>query len=320
MGTPSTNITGATCLHIALQNHLSVANIEEFGVNTATEFFVIKWSGDATTNDCRGCTDGTVSVPGYRSSHPYFSSLEATRIEIRPVENNSRRIFQMRVEYSDDETTPANPLDTAPDIQWDIGEDGQVPYFLDFDPAVTGGKPCVNKAGERFADFLQRYSGTVTATFSVNIPLTGSYTGTGPARPSWDPATVITYCTPTPAVNSDAFTFDGKSIAIGTARAKGCSCGSVQIQNGVKYRVKKWSLAFKSSWNDVVDNRGFNETATVAGKTVLKEIIKGTPPVKPESPWPLKADGTAYPNVTDVPPQITFKPYPQKVFSSLGFI
>ena len=56
------------------------------------------------------------------------------------------------------------------------------------------------------------------------------------------------------------------------------------------------------------------------GSNKLTEIIKGVPPVKPDSPWPLYPSGHPMANVTDKPtPLLTFYPYPQLAFSGLGF-
>jgi hypothetical protein len=315
MPTASTSFYGATCSKVQMQDHLSIDTVEENGVLRSTIFHLIEWTGNATGNDCRGCNDGTNSTPQRTNAHPFNSALYASRIEIRPAEQNSRSIFQQRTEYSDDLDGATNPLSDPPIIEWSIAEDGQQPYFIDNNPA--GVKPTVNTAGERFSDFLQRYQGSVSATFSINIPVTGSG--------SWNPATAIQYCgNPLgTAINNDTFTFDGYTVPQYVGRARGCTCGPTQKMNGVSYRVKKWSLAFKyNGWLDKIDNRGFNALVTMPDMTnKLTEIIKGIPPVKPDSPWPLYPSGHAMENVTDIPtPQLTFYPYPQLAFSGLGFV
>jgi hypothetical protein len=341
MGTPSQASSGAICTKVQLQGHLSISGTEENGSNTATEFYIIKWSGHATTEDCRGCTDGTITVPVRSTAHYANAALDARRIEIRPAENNSRTIFSARVEFSDDFTTPANPLDTPPDIQWDIGEDGQIPYFLDNSGTGENGsggtitgknaaggtisspQATLNSAAMRFADFLQRYGGTVTATFAVNIPLTGTYNGSGGVKNAWNVSQAIIYCAggsnqSTPAINSDSFTFDGQTISIGQCRIKGMKCGSVQTQNGVKYRVKMFSLAFKKSWLDVIDDRGFYEIDPARSGQV-REILNPVGGTKPDTPWPLDGSGAKKPNATDAAPQWTFVPYRSLPFATLGF-
>jgi hypothetical protein len=317
---------------VAWQTQMSKTGEQTDGSAGAEEYFVIESDVDTDSTQVWGTTDpvSNVSSPVRGVAHPTLDYLICVQTQYMPVDQNTRRVFQCRANYSDDFDT--NPLNDPPDIQWNFSEDGQKPYFLDCtagngssgsgsntsqpSTATTGPKRVTNSAGELFEDYLTRAGGTATATFSVNVL---------PAAAQAMAPTIVAYAYPVTAISSDAITFDGENVAAGQTRLKGGTISGIQKQrvNGewVYWRTIQYAVAFKSNWDDVVDDRGFNATwaANSDGSTLLKEIIKGAPPVKPDRPWPLDGMGNAKPNATDAPAQLTFKPYPQLPFSVFHF-
>jgi len=148
--------------------------------------------------------------------------------------------------------------------------------------------------------------GEITVTITKNI-----------APGDWDPITAATFLYPATAVNNASMTIDGVSVTTGQARITGIKCTSTKTRAGVSYRTRTITIKARSSWDHVVEDRGFNELdPDNSGK--VRQITKGTPPVKVDKPWPLDGSGAAKANSTDAPATLTFKPYPAKDFSVWG--
>jgi hypothetical protein len=108
------------------------------------------------------------------------------------------------------------------------------------------------------------------------------------------------------------------TISTGQAKLKAYTAGPVQTENGVAYREVQFVMEFRASWDHTIDDRGFNEKDPAAsGK--LKEVVKGTPPVKPDKPWPLDGSGAAKAAATDAPAILTFRPYARLSFAGFNF-
>ncbi len=212
----------------------------------------------------------------------------------------------MQVDYSDQLTTDPNPLNLPPKITWDFSEATE-PYFLD---KSSTPKPCVTSAGELFQNFLQRETGHISCTYTVN-------------KSSYTPQTGITYLH---VVNSDAFTIDGIGITAGQAKLSGIPAAPwvtvnilvAGVPTSVRYREVTFKLKFKANWLDVVQDRGLCEIdPDHTGK--LRQILKGTPPLPVDKPWPLDGSGAAKANATDTPATISLHPYATMAFASFGF-
>jgi hypothetical protein len=314
------------------QTHLSRTGDSSDATATAEEYFIVICSADTDSTQVWGAVDPTSGLiaPTYGSLHPTQGTLYCNGTQYTPAEQNTRRIFQVRANYTDD--FDQDPLTEPAAIEWDFAEDGDQPYFLDFTSPATpsnylsstaqpptsssGPKMVTNSAGEQFSDFLTRNGGSITATYSVNVE---------PSSAASIAQTLVAYTYPVPSINSGGFTFDGLSIGTGQALIKGGTIGAVQRTKiegeWVYYRNVKYSLAYKQNWDDSIDDRGYNEQwgSDPSGNTTLKEIVKGLPPVKPDRPWPLDGSGAAKPNITDPPSKLTFKPYPQQSFGVFDF-
>ena len=304
----------STCVKVQRQDHRGVAGVEDNGVFSATDYYVVLWDGPSVAAACYGATDGTNTVPGRTSQHFYVNYLFGKRVQINPIDGETRQHFEARVEFSDELFLGASPLDLPPDITWSFQEDGKTPYLLDFNP--SGPKAVANSAGELF-DYLQRDNGTILVTFKRNV----APTDTNPQL-AFNYASYVPSGSTTPGVpvtNQDGFTIDGVSVAVGLAKFKGVQISALQQSNQVLYRSVSYTLGIKQSgWTDVVDDRGYHQAATIGGNKMLMDIVQGNPPVKPQQPWPLSS-GKAKPNVTDKPDTLTFYPYPQAPFAPFSF-
>jgi hypothetical protein len=296
--------------NVQWQTHLSRSGNQNDGTGFAEEFFVIECDADADTTAIQGASFGGIAAPIFGSTHP-TASLYCNQTEYTPMSQNTRRVFQCRADYSDDPIV--DPLTLPPAIEWDFSEDGDVPYFLD---CSSTPKPVTNSAGELFQDYLTRANGAITASFSINLT---------PGAAASMASTLTQYTYPVTAVNSGGITFDGLTLNANQARIKGANISALTKQlvfgTYVQFRTVKFNLAFKANWQDKIDDRGFNQkwTSNADGSVTLKEIVKGVPPTKPDRPWPLDGNGNAKPNITDMPSQLTFQPYPQMSFSVFNF-
>jgi hypothetical protein len=265
----------------------------------ATRVFVAVSDAPTTTVDAETASDGTTTIPPYDDPHPDDPGRKVKSVSARPDENANRTVFAVEVEYGSktDATTAQdeNPLARPARVAWDF-EDKTEKYFTDRgDPPAT----VTTSAGERFEELLERDTGSLTATVTKNI---------GPG--DYDPAAALLF---KDVVNEDAFTLDGRTIEVGVCKMKSYTAGEVQTENGYDFRVARFILQFRASWDDVIEDRGFHESDG-AGK--LKEISKGTPPTKVDKPWPLDGSGAAKPNATDEPFALTFFPYYTGTFAT----
>jgi len=273
---------------------------------TALRVFFCKSSTPTTTVAAERASYGGTTIPVKGEGHPDDAGRKVKTITAKSDEEGNREIFFVEVQYSDKQTVVDNPVDKPATYEWD-SDDATEPYFIDRSDTP---KSVCNSAGERFAEFRERETGSHLCIVTKNVVYS-----------SYDPTIGITF---KDAVNSGGFTVDGQSVSAGQCKCKKVAAGPKQTASyttggggtaTVVYREVKAYLQFRQDgWDDVVEDRGFNELNS--GK--LKEISKGTPPTKPEFGWPLNGSGGAKANVTDTPSTITFKPYRKISFGPLG--
>ena len=303
------------------QGHLSRSGEQPDGAATAEEYFAIVCDADTDTTAVQGAADPTTGLraPTYGYAHPTTGALYCNTTEYTPMQQNTRRVFQCRAMYTDQ--FEQNPLTAPPAIAWDFSEDGETPFFIDCTPSsVTGPngqpgpQPVLNTAGERFQDFLTRKGGTITATFAVNL---------APSAAASMAQTLVAYLYPVPATNSTAITFDGLSVSVGQVLMLGANITDLQktkiYGTLVQYRTVTFKLAFKNVWTYTVDDRGFNQKATVGSNTSLQPVPVNPAVAMSPGGWPLDGHGKAKPNITDAPAPLTFYPYPQMTYAPFNF-
>lgn len=270
---------------------------------TATLVFIAISDTDTTTVAAETASDGTTTIPTLLvTAITADTTRRATKISVTAEEEDPKRTFKVEVTFSSkwsENTTNPNPLSRPADVSWDF-DDATETYFIDETDDGDGPKPVLNSASQRFQDLLERETGSITVTVTKNI---------GPT--SYAAATAITL---KDAINDGGITVDGIDIDAGQAKCKGWTCGGLQEENGVQYRVSKITLQLRPHWDHDVEDRGFYEFND-DGK--LQEIIKGVPPTKADSPWPLDGGGVAQANADDDPALLTFKPYRSEAFDGL---
>jgi hypothetical protein len=251
--------------------------------------------------------DGTTAIPALGDALAGDSARLATSIDVKP-RGDSGHLFDVEVGYSTSDTGLEvfdNPLSDPVGFEWDFSTSSQT-YFKD--ETTPTAKYTLTSAGEPFDNLLEREVGEITVTVTQNIAPAG-----------WNPITAASYLSPATAVNNASMTIDGASIAAGQARLSGVTCSATKTRAGVSYRTRTITIKLRSSWDQTIDDRGFNEAdPDHSGK--VREITKGAPPVKVDKPWPLNGSGAAKPNATDAPAVLTFKPYPAKDFSVWGIV
>lgn len=278
----------------------------EDGSRKGKRTFIVRY--DATTPpaslaDVETADDTVTAIPAEGSEYKTGDPRIATTISVKP--RKSGLIFDVDVDYETTENELGdNPLTIPVDYDWDFSASSQ-PYLKDC--TTPNAKMATTSAGELFQNLLERETGVIVVTVTDNI-----------AAVAWNtqaPLAAQYMSDPSTAVNNAAMTIDGISFSENQVRFGGARCSGIRTSNGIDYRTRVIVLKLRQHWNDVVEDRGFHEGATFVSPGVpkdIKEIVKGTPPTKPEHPWPLDGSGTAKANVSDAPAQITLKPYPPR--------
>ncbi|HEV7299205.1 MAG TPA: hypothetical protein VGN72_07560 [Tepidisphaeraceae bacterium] len=294
-------------IQVSEQGHLSESE-QTNDEKTAKRVFVAISDTPTTTVAAETATVGAASIPARGAGHPHDATRKVTSISASTEKDGKRKVFTVEVGYSDKinvVTVEPNPLNRTADVTWDF-DDSTEPYFID---KSSTPKPVVNSAKERFEQFLERETGSLTATITKNIPTSGagSYS-------------VVAALDLKDTVNAGSITVDGVPVPAGKAKLKSWTVGGVQTEtvNGVAvtYRQSKVLYQFRSSWDHVVEDRGFNEKDGTTGK--LKTIVKGDKdPTPVETAWPLDGAGAKKTNISDTPAELTFKPYASVAHTSL---
>ncbi|MCE9553418.1 MAG: hypothetical protein K8T91_08595 [Planctomycetes bacterium] len=283
---------------VKLVGQSSTSKRESGGARTAEETYLVKADAALSTVAAETASAGGVSIPAIGAGHTDDPERKVTNVSAEHKDGHPM-ICEVKVEYStaeanaDGSDKQENPLDRPPDIDWG-GSDVTESYFRD-----TADNPVVTSAGEPFENFLERERGerilTVTRNeAALDINLLEDYKH---------------------AVNSDQFVIDGVPIPAGMAKM-GTATAKRSRENETDYYAITYPIKLnKAGWKHKVDDRGFNEKD---GDT-LKEIVKGTPPVKVDKPWPLNGSGGACATADALPYVLTFEPYFEKPFSVFAF-
>jgi hypothetical protein len=251
-------------------------------------------------------TDGTAvalvapGVPAYGDPHPLDTGCTVNSVEAEPM-NDSSNHFEVTVEYAAGDGSFAvvdNPLNRPPEVSWNANE-STCAYFLDHsDPP----KPVVNSAGEPFDQFLERETGELGITITMN-------------EASFDAAAADEF---SHTVNAGPVLIDKTTFAEGTLKLSPITATKVTElveTNGVAekftYYRKTYNLkARKDGWKEKPYDVGLNEqVGDPKAGFKLRPIVDATnAPVK--KPWPLDGKGKKQngdPNNTPV--TLEFQPY-----------
>lgn len=258
------------------------------GVRTYTRVFRLTTSSQ-TDNAFTVGSNGSLPVIG--NTFPSDGNAYCTNLDVQCV--RGWRIWDVTATYSTERVLNTVPTSDPTYITWDT-EQFQKPATQDKD-----GKGVVNSAGDPFIPAEQMDDSRRVVTVQKNLANV----------PTW----ILSY---QDAVNSDTFTIDGRSIAIGEAKMQRVSVGPPEIRNGTTFRQVTFVIALRrDGWAYKILDQGFNEKDP-ADTTKRKAIyINGQ---LPSSPVLLDGTGKAQTDPkTANAIYLTFNVYKQQAFSSL---
>ena len=258
------------------------------GVRTYTRVFRLTTSSQSDNAFTVG-SNGSLPVIG--NTFPSDGNAYCTNLDVQCV--RGWRIWDVTATDSTERVLTTVPTSDPTSITWDT-EQFQKPATQDKD-----GKGVVNSAGDPFIPAEQMDDSRRVVTVQKNLANV----------PTW----ILSY---QDAVNSDTFTIDGRSIAIGEAKMQRVSVGPPEIRNGTTFRQVTFVIALRrDGWAYKILDQGFNEKDP-ADATKRKAIyINGQ---LPSSPVLLDGTGKAQTDPkTANAVYLTFNVYKQQAFSSL---
>jgi hypothetical protein len=270
------------------------------GTNTrGVRRYVRKFKLDADKTDDAYTVGSNASLPKIGDSHP---SDTAARCEILRVEHTDPyRGWTVTAEYSSELQNSAgtgglnnNPTLDVAQISWG-SEQFQRPLIVD-----KNGDAVVNSAGDPFDPPAMIDDSRRVVTVQKNLT----------AVPTW----ILDY---QDAVNNDAFSVDGVSIAIGQAKMQLVTVGPVQERNGTLFRQVNFQIQFqRDGWAVDILDAGFREKDPAdSTKRIAITLDDGT---DPSTPVLLNGSGSKLDDPTPATAQfISFDAYKERAFSSL---
>lgn len=258
------------------------------GVRTYTRVFRLTTSSQ-TDNAFTVGSNGSLPVIG--NTFPSDGNAYCTNLDVQCV--RGWRIWDVTATYSTERVLNTVPTSDPTYITWDT-EQFQKPATQDKD-----GKGVVNSAGDPFIPAAQMDDSRRIVTVQKNLANV----------PTW----ILSY---QDAVNSDTFTIDGRSIAIGEAKMQRVSVGPPEIRNGTTFRQVTFVIALRrDGWAYKLLDQGFNEKDPTAPTGRKPIYLKGQ---LPSSPVLLDGTGKAQTDPkTANAVYLTFNVYKQQAFSSL---
>ena len=258
------------------------------GVRTYTRVFRLTTSSQSDNAFTVG-SNGSLPVIG--NTFPSDGNAYCTNLDVQCV--RGWRIWDVTATYSTERVLNTVPTSDPTYITWDT-EQFQKPATQDKD-----GKGVVNSAGDPFIPAEQMDDSRRVVTVQKNLANV----------PTW----ILSY---QDAVNSDAFTIDGRSIAIGEAKMQRISVGPPEIRNGTTFRQVTFVIALRrDGWAYKILDQGYNEKNPAAPTGRQPIYIKGHIPS-----GPVLLDGTGKAQTDPKTANavfLTFNVYKQQAFSSL---
>jgi len=258
------------------------------GVRTYTRVFRLTTSSQ-TDNAFTVGSNGSLPVIG--NTFPSDGNAYCTDLDVQCV--RGWRIWDVTATYSTERAINTVPTSDPVFVQWDT-EQFTKPATQDKD-----GKGIVNSAGDPFLPPEQMDDSRRVVTITKNLSVV----------PTW----ILSY---QDAVNSDTFTIDGRSIAIGEAKMQRVSVGPAEIRNGTTFRAVTFVIALRrEGWAYKILDQGYNEK-DAADTTKRKPIlVRGQ---LPTSPVLLDGTGKQLANpATANAVYLTYNVYKTQAFSSL---
>jgi hypothetical protein len=152
----------------------------------------------------------------------FASDADAYCIDVSPKCVSGYVHWNVTVEYSSERELAEDPTDDPALTEWD-GDQYQRPLVVDED-----GKVVCNSAGDLFDPPVMVDDSRLMSVTTKNLA----------SIPTW----IMNYSN---AVNSDAFTLDGFSVAIGQAKMLRPKISKPQFRNGIAFRELTLSIQYR---------------------------------------------------------------------------
>jgi hypothetical protein len=230
------------------------------------------------------------SLPSIGSVHPDDSDAFCETISVDPA--NPWRGWTVTAQYSDKRQLAENPLDDDVQIDWG-SEQFQRPAMFD-----ASENAIVNSAGDPFDPPLMMDDSRRVVSVEANLPFV----------PTW----ILDY---QDAVNSDVFSIDGITVAVGCAKVQDVKVGPVKRRNGIAYRTVRLVIHLqRDGWLLASQDIGFREIAYGGVQNIKNPVDEELP----GAPVPLDGAGVSQSNPTAASGVIlSFTVYKTRPFASL---
>lgn len=232
------------------------------------------------------------SLPRIGSVHPEDASAWCRELT---VDNDEPYVgWTVTANYSSERELSETPTSDPAVITWD-SEQFQKPLIQDKD-----GDAVVNSAGDFFDPPAMMDDSRRVVTVQKNLT----------AVPAW----ILDY---QDAVNSDSFSVDGVTIAIGTAKMQRVSVGAEDIRNGIAFRQVTFTMHLqRDGWDMQILDAGFRRIDP--GDSTKRIAISLDDGTEPATPALLDGSGGLLSNPTPANAVFkTFSVYKTRTFSSL---
>jgi len=232
------------------------------------------------------------NLPSIGSVHPEDASAWCRELTVDNDEPYTGWI--VTANYSSERELSETPTSDPAFVTWD-SEQFQKPAIQDKD-----GDAVVNSAGDFFDPPAMMDDSRRVVTVQKNLT----------AVPTW----ILDY---QDAVNSDQFTVDGVTIAIGTAKMQRVSVGAEDIRNGIAFRQVTFTMHLqRDGWDMQILDAGFRRIDP--GDSTKRIAISLDDGTEPTTPALLDGSGGLLSNPTPANAVFkTFSVYKTRAFSSL---
>lgn len=202
------------------------------------------------------------SLPRIGSAHPEDPGAWCNSLTPKCVAG--WKAWVVDASYSSEREMNEDPTAEPAIITWN-SEQFQAPAVKD-----RNGDSICNSAGDPFDPPLQGDDSRRVVTVTKNVPNV----------PPW----ILAY---QDAVNSDAFSLEGVTIAVGKAKMQAVAVGERQFRNDVSFRVVSFTLHLqKNGWNLKPLDAGFRKLVGA-----VREVIIGDDDEPVPAPVPLDGSG-----------------------------
>jgi hypothetical protein len=233
----------------------------------------------------------TSGLPIIGSPHP--EDANAFCIELLVENTNPYAGWTVTANYSDERVLDDDPTQDAAEIAWN-SEQFQKVAVVD-----RSGNVICNSAGDLFDPPAMIDDSRRVVTVTKNLAVV----------PTW----ILDY---QDAVNSDSFTVDGVSIAVGKAKMQAVTVGPKQRRNATVFRTVTFTMHLqRDGWALDILDAGFNRKDPADATKRIPITIDG---ILPSAPYPLNGSGAPLANPSpSTGVFLSFNVYKTRAFSSL---